>query len=480
MPARACPVRAPRRAVVAAMLAVAVSPLSAATFHISPGGSDDAAGSAAAPWRSIQKGLAAAQSGDVVALAPGRYLQDVRSVRAGNPGQPIVMRGPREAVVSGAGAPRMVEINHDHIELRGFTLDGRYAAEQRPDSYRDKLLYVIGTRPRDGVEGLKVIGMAFRNGGGECVRLRYFAQKNEIAHSTFEGCGVHDFQFRRGGKNGEAIYIGTAPEQLGGRGAPDASPDQSNGNWIHHNTFDTRGNECVDIKEASSKNVVEHNRCTGQLDKNAGGLGSRGSGNVFRYNLVYGNRGAGIRVGGDGERDGIDNDIYGNTFRNNAMGAIRAQRGPQGKVCENVVEDNDRPEETGPFTRELVPGIACSDPLATAAGRRAKAEAGAELSEKPKEAEPLRCAAPGLHCVVARFEGDERNRIKILDASDPALRGKHLVVHQASDAKAQPVDARTLGGKIARIEYDALDNRILQNARIIRILANGARPRIAD
>jgi hypothetical protein len=27
---------------------------------------------------------------------------------------------------------------------------------------------------------------------------------------------------------------------------------------------------------------VEHNRCTGQLDKNSGGLGSRGSGNVFR------------------------------------------------------------------------------------------------------------------------------------------------------------------------------------------------------
>ncbi|HEX5867268.1 MAG TPA: DUF1565 domain-containing protein [Beijerinckiaceae bacterium] len=468
-------VRAPRRAVVAAMLAAAASPLSAATFHISPAGSDDAAGSAAAPWRSIQRGLAAAEPGDVVALAPGRYLQDVRSVRAGNPGQPIVMRGPREAVVSGAGAPRMVEINHGHIELRGFTLDGHHAAEQRPDSYRDKLLYVIGTRPRDGVEGLKVIGMAFRNGGGECIRLRYFAQNNEIAHSTFEGCGVHDFQFRKSGKNGEAIYIGTAPEQLGDRGAPDASPDQSNGNWIHHNTFDTRGNECVDIKEASSKNVVEHNRCTGQLDKNSGGLGSRGSGNVFRYNLVYGNRGAGIRVGGDGERDGIDNDIYGNTFRDNAMGPIRAQRGPQGKVCENVAERNGEAPESGRFTRELVPAIACSDPLATPAGRRAKVEAAAEVAEKPKNAEPLRCAAAGLHCVVARFEGDERNRIKILDASDPSLRGKHLIVQEASDQNARPLDPKALAGKIARIEFQALDKRVLQNARVVRVLAEAAR-----
>jgi hypothetical protein len=475
MPARAYPVRAPRRAVLAAVLVVVASPLSAATFHISPAGSDDAAGSAAAPWRSIQKGLAAAQPGDVVALAPGRYLQDVKSVRAGKPGQPIVLRGPREAVVSGAGASRMVEISHDHLELRGFTLDGRHAAEERPDSYRDKLLYVIGTRPRDGVEGLKVIGMAFRNAGGECVRLRYFAQKNEIAHSSFEGCGVHDFQFRKSGKNGEAIYIGTAPEQLGDRGAPDASPDQSNNNWIHHNTFDTRGNECVDIKEASSKNLVEHNRCTGQLDKNSGGLGSRGSGNVFRFNLVYDSRGAGIRVGGDGERDGVDNDIYGNTFRNNAMGAVRAQRGPQGKVCENVAEGNGEPPESGRYTKELIPAVACSDPLATAAGRRAKAEAAAELAEKPKEAEPLRCAAPGLHCVVARFEGDERNRIKILDASDPALRGKHLIVQEASDQNARPVDPKALAGKIARIEFQALDKRVLQNARVVRVLAEAAR-----
>jgi hypothetical protein len=68
----------------------------------------------------------------VVALAPGRYLQDVRSVRPGKHGQPIVMRGPREAVVSGAGAPRMVEINHDHIELHGFTLDGRHAPRGGP------------------------------------------------------------------------------------------------------------------------------------------------------------------------------------------------------------------------------------------------------------------------------------------------------------------------------------------------------------
>lgn len=453
--------------------ATATSSLSA-TFHVSPAGSDRAAGSAEAPWQSIQKALTAAQPGDVIELAPGLYLQDAKTIRDGRRGLPITIKGPSDAVVSGGGGARVLEVNHDYIELRGFTLDGRHAAEERRESYRDKLLYVIGLKPRDGVEGLKVIGMTLRNAGGECLRLRYFAQRNEIAHSTFDRCGVHDFQFKKSGKNGEAIYIGTAPEQLGQRGAPDASSDHSNGNWVHHNTFDTRGNECVDIKEGSTKNLVEHNRCTGQQDKNSGGLGSRGSGNVFRYNVVYGNRGAGIRVGGDGERDGIDNDIYGNTFRNNAEGAIKAHRGPQAKVCENVVADNGEPTETGRFTRELTPTVACSDSLATAAGRRAKMEASAESATKPKNAEPLRCAA-GLHCVVARFEGDDRNRIKVLDASDPALRGKHLVVQEASDQTARAIDPKALAGKVVKVEFQMLDKKVLQKARIVSVLGDAAR-----
>ncbi|CAN5574220.1 hypothetical protein BH20ACT18_BH20ACT18_07020 [soil metagenome] len=45
----------------------------------------------------------------------------------------------------------------------------------------------------------------------------------------------------------------------------------------------TKGNECVDVKENSSKNLVESNRWTGQKDKEAGGFDSRGNGNTFCY-----------------------------------------------------------------------------------------------------------------------------------------------------------------------------------------------------
>ncbi|WP_414473413.1 hypothetical protein [Microvirga sp. M2] len=319
------------------LLGLAANAAWAETYFVAPSGGMAATGSRSDPLQSIQAALERAMPGDTIVLAPGRYFQDIRTVRNGQPGHPIVVTGGRGAILSGAGANRIVQINHDYIELHGFTIDGRHSAAEGKNSYRDKLIYAIGSQPGDGVTGLRIVHMNLRNAGGECVRLRYYAQRNEIANSTIENCGIHDFVYKEGGKNGEGVYIGTAPEQLGQRGAPDASIDRSDANWIHHNTFNTRGNECVDIKEGSSGNIVEHNRCTGQRDRKSAGLDSRGSGNTFRYNDVYGNRGAGIRFGGDRSGDGIGNNAYSNTLRDNEVGSLKIQRGPQGRICGNAV-----------------------------------------------------------------------------------------------------------------------------------------------
>ncbi|MXQ11769.1 DUF1565 domain-containing protein [Microvirga makkahensis] len=330
----------------------------AETYFVAPYGSAAGTGSRSDPLQTIQGALERAKPGDTIELAAGRYFQDFRTVRNGQPGRPIVIRGGRNAVVSGAGASRVAEINHDFIELHGFTIDGRHSPAQSKDSYRDKLIYAVGNRPGDGVTGLRIIRMRLLNAGGECVRLRYQAQRNEIANSTIENCGVYDFVYKDGGKNGEGVYIGTAPEQLGGRGVPDASIDRSDANWIHHNTFNTRGNECVDIKEGSSGNIVEHNSCTGQRDRQSAGLDARGSGNTFRHNVVYGNRGAGIRLGGDDDNDGTGNDAYSNTLRDNAFGSLKVQRGPQGKICGNTIAGKDTGVK-GEFAAKINPRQKC-------------------------------------------------------------------------------------------------------------------------
>src|SRR5258706_4306684 len=203
-------------AVLLVPLAVRSSHAAAQVYYVSPTGSDSNSGDAATtPLKTIQKAVDLAQPGDVISLAPGAYLQDILSRRAGNADAPITIKGPASAVVMGGGHARIFEINHDYITLDGFTLDGLWGDPNSASGYRDKLLYVLGVAPLDGVSGLRVLNMTFKNAGGECLRLRYFAQHNEISGSTFVGCGVHDFRFGAGGKNGEAVYIGTAPEQRG-------------------------------------------------------------------------------------------------------------------------------------------------------------------------------------------------------------------------------------------------------------------------
>jgi hypothetical protein len=334
----------------------------ASIYYVSPNGSDSNDGrSEGSALKSIQKGLSLAQAGDTIRLLPGTYAQDIISVRNGTASAPITISGPPSAIVKGGSKGRIVQIHHDYLILDGFTIDG-----QNGSSYRGRLIYVLGNEPRDGVTGLKIRNMKLTNAGGECIRLRYFVQEAEISNNTIGPCGHDDYpngNWAGGGKNGEGIYIGTAPEQRGDGKNPTSDPDQSNNNWIHHNTFDTQGNECVDIKEGASGNLVEHNSCTGQKDENSAGFDSRGNGNVFRYNESYNNLGAGIRLGGDTKNDGTHNDIYGNTLRNNKQGGIKFQVAPQGTVCGNVMSGNSVGDSVGSAGSSFKPSQPCPESI---------------------------------------------------------------------------------------------------------------------
>jgi len=75
---------------------------------------------------------------------------------------------------------------------------------------------------------VRLLGNRLHDAGGECVRLKDFAQRNEVAGNAIARCGRVRFDLAKGAKNGEGVYIGTAPEQAGGR------PDRSDGNLVHH------------------------------------------------------------------------------------------------------------------------------------------------------------------------------------------------------------------------------------------------------
>ncbi len=319
-------------------------------YFVSPSGNDKNSGQEEkSPLKSIQTALKKAKAGDAINLLAGEYRENIKTVRRGTVKQPIIIKGPRGAVLKGKGNDRVVEINHSYIRLEGFTIDGQRNEGKKEEDFADKLIYILGKEKKKKLYGLKISDMEIKNAGGECIRLRYLVQKSEIKNNTIKNCGIHDFRFNAGGKNGEAIYIGTAPEQRKDGKNPTSDVDKSDQNWIHDNYIETKGNECVDIKEGSSMNVVEKNKCTGQKDPESGGMDSRGNNNIFRDNEIFDNIGAGIRFGGDGQRDGIKNIAKRNVLRNNLAGGIKIERKPQREICGNTFLNNGNKDFFGKY-----------------------------------------------------------------------------------------------------------------------------------
>jgi hypothetical protein len=332
-----------------------------ATYQVDPVLGDDSTGTGAdtAPFRTITRALAAAQSGETVALRPGTYDEHVVTVRPG-----VTVTGPRSAVLRGADtSARIVEIQHDDTTLRGFTIDGRVCAELVDDCYRDKGIYVQSTVPHDGVTGTKILDLRVTDLGGECIRMKYFTTGSLVAGNTIGPCGIHDFAVPNAGtgQNGEGIYIGTAPEQLDRNPTPE--PDASAGNRVWGNAIDTHAAECVDIKEAARDNDVAYNSCTGQNPRNgnSGAMESRGPSNTFRFNIIGHNAAAGIRIGGDRPGDAVDNDVLHNLITDNAGGGIKVMEyGPHGTICGNVMRGNVGGDAVGTYRDRIGdPTAAC-------------------------------------------------------------------------------------------------------------------------
>jgi hypothetical protein len=323
-------------------------------YHVDPARGDDTAGtgSITKPFKTIARALATAERGEAVILRPGNYDERVVTVRPG-----VTITGPRSAVLRGAdGIARTVEVQHDNTTLRGFTIDGKVCEELVEACYRDKGIYVQSQVAGDGVTGTKIENMRLTNLGGECIRMKYFATRSVISGNRIGPCGIHDFGIPNTttGQNGEGIYIGTAPEQLTNN--PTQDPDESNDNVIRNNVIDTQAGECVEMKESSRGNEVAFNECTGEQPRNAtsGAMTSRGPGNTFHHNKIYGNAGAGVRIGGDRPGDAVDNDIFENVITDSGRGGIKIMdAGPHGKVCGNRMSNNVGGNVVGDFPASI-------------------------------------------------------------------------------------------------------------------------------
>jgi hypothetical protein len=290
------------------------------TWHVSAAARSGGDGTSGAPFGLIPDALAAARPGDLVSVGPGIY-PGFATAGPGRPDAPIVIKGTAAAVRGDGSEGRLVEILHDHVTLTGFDI-----------AEGDIGVWIFGAT------GVRLTGNVIHELAGECVRVKYHAHDNEIVGNRIEGCG-QDFDTDDGNKNGEGVYIGTSPEQIDRNPTPE--PDASDGNWVHGNFIKTPA-ECVDIKEGASNNLVEGNLCRGGRDPDGAGFSVRGNANTVRDNVSEDHDGAGIRLGGDGTGDGVDNVVTGNRLSGNDGYAVKVQREPQRMVCGNEISGRQR------------------------------------------------------------------------------------------------------------------------------------------
>jgi hypothetical protein len=106
-----------------------VSPAAGSTYYVSPDGSDAAAGTQAAPFRTIQRAASLVDEGDTVVVRAGRYAGFQLGwdfPQSGTASQPITFKADPGAVIEGRNDETADGINLEgssYVVIDGFTVD---------------------------------------------------------------------------------------------------------------------------------------------------------------------------------------------------------------------------------------------------------------------------------------------------------------------------------------------------------------------
>ncbi len=301
-------------------------------FFVSPSGNSKNNGlSSDAPLARIQQAVNRAYPGDTIVLMPGEYYENFHSVRDGKKEKPITIIATPGAVIYGYKKPggKIIDITHSYIHLVNLNINGNYKKGCRAlKCYHDKIIYIKGSY-KSLLRGIAVVGCTLQNAWGECLRIKY-TNGCRVGWNRISHCGIRDFVYKRGKQNGEGIYVGTAPEQSHGK------PDKTSDIYIYDNSIATYGAECIDVKENSGNIFMYDNLCTKEKAEHVGGISVRSNGNVICGNIVFNCLGAGIRLGGDTKKYGVNNSVLNNYLSGNKMAGLKIMVLPQKKMCSNV------------------------------------------------------------------------------------------------------------------------------------------------
>ncbi|HEX2162698.1 MAG TPA: right-handed parallel beta-helix repeat-containing protein [Thermoanaerobaculia bacterium] len=296
-----------RRALLAAAALLLPLAAAAATYHVAPGGDDGGTGSAADPWRTLQRAADTVGPGDTVIVAAGDYAGfDLRT--SGTEAAPIrFLAGPGVAIVDpNPVTPDGINLEGaSWVEVAGFTVVGM---------------------PREGIRAVTAHHVTIRGNrafdNGERGILTGFVddlliEANETARSIDE----------------HGIYVSNSGDRPTIRGNFTWG---NNAAGIHMNGDVSLGGDGIISGALVEGNVIVGNGAAGGSGINGDGV----QGSVFRNNLLLGNRAGGItlfQIDGGGPSTG--NLVVNNTIvmADDGRWAIQLHHGATGNTLRNNV-----------------------------------------------------------------------------------------------------------------------------------------------
>ncbi|WP_404433866.1 hypothetical protein LG299_04995 [Microbacterium lacus] len=210
---------------------------------------DDSDGQFACPDASVEittadeleKALQDAEPGDVLNLAPGRYVGEFVTTQSGRQGDPITLCGTGESVLDGGGIKGGYVLHLDgatHWVLQGFSVENGQKGVMA-----------------DGTTGTTIQGLAVSQIGDEAIHLRAGSSDNQVIDNTISDTGLRKPKF------GEGIYIGTAESNW--CDISNCKPDESDRNLVAGNDISGTTSESVDIKEGTTGGILRDNTFDG-------------------------------------------------------------------------------------------------------------------------------------------------------------------------------------------------------------------------
>jgi len=231
-------------------------------------GVPDGPGTADDPYDTIIRGLKAAEPGDTVYVRSGVYREQVRTPHGGEPGEPITITGPPDAVLTSDADRRKPLVIHDsHVHLRGLTVNGLWNPDRPddPESYARSPLIFPSPRPDDDayVEDLVIAPHGLGNARAHMISTRRVRDVEIGPLEVIGPAGTYYFlDEETEGHVGEIVYLGTPVSTYEADHYYWEGLDASRDIHVHHvdNSAGHRHGEMINTKPGTHDVLVEY--CT--------------------------------------------------------------------------------------------------------------------------------------------------------------------------------------------------------------------------